>query len=142
VKVTRENNSTPYKAKFEQYKKFHQEAKKEIRKKETEIRHLGKGLSALRKDHDTIRLAAMRTILHALSRDGGILKYNHLYYIQREIFNELAELVWDEIMTFSNEGNKGKFKMIRKVKNFDKAKQERQEAIEAVSQWKNIMKYL
>jgi len=109
AKEPRTNKSNPYKAKFEQCKKFHQAAKKEIRKKETEIRHLEKDLRGLMKDHSTLRLAAMRTILHARFRSGGKLKYNHLTYIQNEIFNELAELVWDEIMAFVNEENKGKF---------------------------------
>ena len=45
-------------------------------------------------------------------------------------------------MALGDEGNKGKFKLLCKVKNFDKAEQERAEAMQAVSQWENIMKYL
>jgi len=136
------HKDTPYKAKFEQYKKFHQAAKKEIRKKETEIRHLEKDLKGLRKDHDTIRIVAIKIIIHALSSDGGILKYNHLYYIQREIYAELLEIVGDEMMAIYKEKNKGKIKLMHNIKNYDKARQEQAEAMEAVSQWKNIMKYL
>ena len=53
-------------------------------------------------------------------------------------------LIGDELMDIFKEENKGKkrFNMIHKIKNYDKAKQEQVEAMEAVSQWENIMKYL